>query len=39
MYAKYEIVSVDVDGSSNAQMLYGGAKDLDLIQLGATIFF
>lgn len=39
MYAKYEIVSVDVDGSSNAQLLYGGAKDLDLIQLGATIFF
>lgn len=39
MYAKYEIISLDIDGSSSAQSLYGGAKDLNLLQLGATFFF
>ncbi|WP_412971028.1 porin [Glaciecola sp. MF2-115] len=39
MYAKYEIISLDVDGTANAQALYDGAQDLNLFQLGATFFF
>lgn len=39
LYAKYEIIGLDVDGSSSAQAMYNDAKDLALLQLGATIFF
>ncbi len=39
MYAKYEIISLDVDGTASAQALYNGAQDLNLLQLGGTFFF
>lgn len=39
MYLKYEVISVDVDGSAAARALYNDAEDLNLMQFGATFFF
>jgi hypothetical protein len=39
VYAKYENLSLDIDGSESAQGIYNSAEDLTLIQLGGTVFF
>ena len=39
LYAKYENLSLDVDGTAAAQAMYNDSEDLALVQLGATIFF
>lgn len=39
IYGKYELISLDVSGSAVARDLYNGAEDLNMFQLGATIFF
>lgn len=39
MYLKYEVISIDIDGSAGAKALYDDAEDLNLMQLGATFFF
>lgn len=39
LYAKYEIISVDVDMTAGVENPYDSAEDLTLLQLGATIFF
>ena len=38
-YAKYEIISLDVDGSAAAQTKFNNAEDLSLLQLGMVVFF
>ncbi|MAI38738.1 porin [Alteromonas sp.] len=39
IYGKYENLSLDIEGSSNAQALYNSAEDLTLFMLGGTLFF
>jgi hypothetical protein len=39
IYAKYELLSLDVSGNATAEALYGGAEDLTLVTLGLTYFF
>ena len=39
IYAKYENLSLSVDGSDAARSAYNSAKDLSLVQLGGTVFF